>query len=871
MTAISSILLLALPFALVIAAGTLIRRRGNPATAERRTFLFLSWVGMGLLSAILAFPRLLPQTGNSWATLLAPITIGVIAMTLVYSREWASLRRGEKVLIILALICLAGLVAPPLWRGIVAGSWQLLGLDFLIPAILLIAALLAAVWMLGQHYPLLSGVVVLCCLALFNLSGMVALPLPGESPGWLSLGSLVVYLALPTLTVAAAATLIVNGLMALPTPGKTGPILWRPMAGRLALAALLLGGFVYTFWWVWVWDSTDDGIRGYLMIQVSTLAAITVGMVIAMTTTGWRRWLGLPLAIGVIGLMFGTASLANGDRSPHHRVTEARATRIQAALEHFQTKTGSYPAELAALVPAELWWIPQPMILPDQAWCYEGGTDYFRLGALYREYWSTPFLIVHDYASAGDIPETSWECDRQLAEIGPQYEMVFNTPATPIPLPTSAVSVARTVVEPVLRANSFSVGSWSPDGAYFVFGLTSYYGELGDQMEIDLHFLQAETGEVCEAGGAKWRAGQYSDGLREHSAWLADGRLLYVSEDGEMMAVTPCADSVEDLAVRYPVTFTRALSFNEQNQRVLLKSEDAYWLLDTATLDARPITGIAANPSEIYRGLYVWSPGGERLALSLMHGPDLSDEASLIVVDVATGRVERSWPLAAASDASLPIVAWLAGDELLVHDRKPLLMDLRTDPPQTTDLIGDIFLLDIEYPTDFSSLDSLPNLTGDGYYVGVRANHPRNQGVYLYASATGQVELFPHDSDSLFFSPDGQWLRLPKWEDTPTYRDEYELVWLDETRQTHRLAVEGHTPRSHPQLFPVYLASRAQLVFSSSQGISLVSLPDGETLRFWEPAGKRDFYRILATPNGEALVAVADGDGLYYIPLPPGE
>lgn len=109
------------------------------------------------------------------------------------------------------------------------------------------------------------------------------------------------------------------------------------------------------------------------------------------------------------------------------------------------------------------------------------------------------------------------------------------------------------------------------------------------------------------------------------------------------------------------------------------------------------------------------------------------------------------------------------------------------------------------------------------------------QGVYLYASATGQVELFP-PSTSLFFSPDGQWLRLPKWEDTPTYRDEYELVWLDETRQTHRLAVEGHTPRSHPQLFPVYLASRAQLVFSSSQGISLVSLPDGETLRFWELA-----------------------------------
>jgi hypothetical protein len=338
-----------------------------------------------------------------------------------------------------------------------------------------------------------------------------------------------------------------------------------------------------------------------------------------------------------------------------------------------------------------------------------------------------------------------------------------------------------------------------------------------------------------------------------------------------MMALTPCADEVEDLIGRYPVTFTHALSFDKQSKWVLLRDQDAYWLLDGTNLEARPVTGVSVNPSEIYWGWFAGSPGGERLSMSLMNGPEVSEEAALIIVDTTTGAAERTLPLADASDANLPIVEWLTGDDLLVQGRKPLLMDLCADPPQTTDLIGDIFLLDAEYPTDFSSLDFLPNLTGDGYYVGVRANHPRNQGVYLYASAAGQVELFQHDTDSLFFFPGGQWLRLSKWEDTPTYRDEYELIWMDENRATHRLVVEGHTPRSYPQLFPVYLPSRAQLVFSSSQGISLVSLPDGETLRFWEPAGRPDFYQVLPTPDEAALVVVADGDGLYYIPLPPVE
>jgi hypothetical protein len=115
-------------------------------------------------------------------------------------------------------------------------------------------------------------------------------------------------------------------------------------------------------------------------------------------------------------------------------------------------------------------------------------------------------------------------------------------------------------------------------------------------------------------------------------------------------------------------------------------------------------------------------------------------------------------------------------------------------------------------------------------------------------------------------------MRLLKWEDTPTYRDEYALAWLDRPGETERLAVEGHTPRSHPQIFPRYLPTSSHLIFNSSQGVSLVSLPDGKTVGFWELAGGGGrSSMVYPAPAARALVIAADGDGLYYLRLPADE
>jgi hypothetical protein len=50
-----------------------------------------------------------------------------------------------------------------------------------------------------------------------------------------------------------------------------------------------------------------------------------------------------------------------------------------------------------------------------------------------------------------------------------------------------------------------------------------------------------------------------------------------------------------------------------------------------------------------------------------------------------------------------------------------------------------------------------------------------------------------------------------------------------------RLKVEGHIPRAHFADLPeIFAWSHPNSFFHSSQGISVVSIPDGETVGFWE-------------------------------------
>jgi hypothetical protein len=851
------------PILLFILIGILIRARGNPETSGRRYFLFLVWSALAALALILQY-WMFPLPWLDIAIVLFPIVPGVLVLSLLNIHEWRTLPSRAKTPILIVMGVLLLLTFVQLWRVNLGGDAARPEPIFFGMALLTITGFMFIAWKWGRRYPLLLFVITVLYLIIFLAFDLGALSLPSESmSSWMNVLGALAFLALPGFTIPVMAILTVNLLDTTQASEDPKPAAWHSVIGKLILVLVLLASLLYTFRWLWIWDGTDDGIRILFMMMVSVIAAISGTLIIILTVSGWRRWAGMMFAIVVIGSIYFAilTGFGLGEESGNYAVTEERALRIQGSIEEYRTKNGNYPMALDDLVPGEMWRIPAPMIMPEQNWCYEAGMDYYRLGAVYRDHWSSPYLEVRVYASGGNIPEGTWECDERLAEAMSQ-STIFGPPPTPVPLPTSVASDQKIIVEPVLQADSISIGGWSPDGAYLVFGLTEYFMTGGvEYVTIDLRFLEAGTGDICQPSQSQWTVRQ-SDGLRDHSAWLPDGRLLYLTDAGEVLAFTPCTDDMEDLENQYPVKFTHVISSSEGGEHILLKNEEAYWLLDGISLEVRKIEGV---PTETYWSSYGWSPGGERLALSWMSGPEVEDEAFLYIVDWASGEVETTLPLDGASDANLPIIEWLTRDELLLHGDKLTVLDFGSNPPAMTNVLRDIFLLDIAYPNDISSADSIR--TDDGYYIGVQVNHPRNQDAYVYSSKTGQVEFFQHDVSTLLFFEEGQWMRLTKWEDEPSYRDEYMLVWMDQSNEAVRLKVEGHVPRAHPQIFPRYLPNSSQLVFHSSQGISLISIPDGKMVGFWELASNADYFDVIPSPNGEALIVASAGDGLYYIPL----
>jgi hypothetical protein len=94
----------------------------------------------------------------------------------------------------------------------------------------------------------------------------------------------------------------------------------------------------------------------------------------------------------------------------------------------------------------------------------------------------------------------------------------------------------------------------------------------------------------------------------------------------------------------------------------------------------------------------------------------------------------------------------------------------------------------------------------------------------------------------------------------------------DPQKPTQTLEAVGHTPRNYPILWPRLLPGRAQIALGSSQGVSLVSLPDGELLNFWSLESEGEPNPSLhASPDGRFNRRdhhVSKG-GICTAPVPP--
>jgi len=151
--------------------------------------------------------------------------------------------------------------------------------------------------------------------------------------------------------------------------------------------------------------------------------------------------------------------------------------------------------------------------------------------------------------------------------------------------------------------------------------------------------------------------------------------------------------------------------------RVLLRSQNGYWILDGDTLRVRQIPDVTPNPYDLHWDRFAWLAGGESLVIARLNGRSGSNEGTTLhLIDGSSGEVESSLSLPGDYGQSAPWVEGLTGREVLVHGPGELLvLDFGAEPVEVTSVLGDIFGLDVEYPDEMSASGSRVKNDGSGY------------------------------------------------------------------------------------------------------------------------------------------------------------
>jgi len=148
-------------------------------------------------------------------------------------------------------------------------------------------------------------------------------------------------------------------------------------------------------------------------------AALLSGVTLSITLSGKMKWTGFLYSLLIPGLMIAVSARAQG--VDFRQLTEARAERVTQAIESYYAREGHYPQDLRQLTPRHALWLPGPVIIYGQDWCYDGGDDYYRLGYVDREHWSDPRLIGRIYRTKGDVPDLHGMCEEEVAAIQKRY------------------------------------------------------------------------------------------------------------------------------------------------------------------------------------------------------------------------------------------------------------------------------------------------------------------------------------------------------------------------------------------------------------------------------------------------------------------
>jgi WD40 repeat protein len=451
---------------------------------------------------------------------------------------------------------------------------------------------------------------------------------------------------------------------------------------------------------------------------------------------------------------------------------------------------------------------------------------------------------------------------------------LWGTPETAASFPQSLAGDNNTI--PALAMGvDLGWGAWMDSQYYFYLQRDPMDEPDSNQIEITFNFLDTHTGEICTS---------LTDTLPlTFSGWMgyyihlpsiffmADQRLLYLSLDGELSAITPCGETIEDWTEILPesVTSIGPASRNGASQ-TLLVGESEIWLFTPGTGQSVKVD-IPASYVDGETG-FSWSPWEAKLVSSRL--VEREDGIGIVLedIDLTTGKPSLllEFPIKNEDlskdihDASVNWLArdvlsfqyWLSNNKTGNENMKAYLIDLSDEPFEITDVFPDLFGMEV------LSLDSAPDwrvirmTDGQDYFFMVSEGLLPNGKFYLYSSETRLVETYPLDPPKLLVFPNGDIVFAEIFGEKYTSQRSYQVIQVGTDVEPYELQIRyqipGHMSGGHVEMIP----GKQALVISTDQGIALVDLEDGETLDFWvlENQTQYEDFHLDISPDGKKVI-----------------
>jgi MFS family permease len=405
MTMFHALFMGVLPTLLLVWIGTRVRPAANGRQDAVRWLRFLLGT-LTLLLVVLVVTALLDSRISSFFFMfLLPTMCGAIAALflhlfsggIVWSRNLRTLPLFLVVLGLFIGIGLAGEPAIPVYiilGGILIAFiwrvWSWVGRWFLVAYAVMVLLLLVSIRTTDTHRPLI------------------------ESPVWLANIVQIAISLMPGMAIIVAARLVHAGQV------DDKPVDWRKAILAFVLIPLILLLVGYQIGIASIWDVATDGLGGIFFWGLTSVVGIASAIQLAWSLPGKRKLAALAFAVVVPVSMMVAHRI--GTYGPHGQwgmlptmVTEQRAEAVNRAIQRYHKQNGDYPRALTDLTPLYLVYIPNPLIIPGQTWCYEGGHNYYRLGYVYRQFFSSP-ASVRVHATVGKPSVSAWGCEDEAAK-----------------------------------------------------------------------------------------------------------------------------------------------------------------------------------------------------------------------------------------------------------------------------------------------------------------------------------------------------------------------------------------------------------------------------------------------------------------------